>query len=75
MVGNYDGLRIGVFRGLGAVDIDQCIDENGTTYRCITLEKAAVNCSSIYAPMFGIEDNFGELSEQLQSLHPNDKNR
>ncbi len=49
--------------------------QSGTTYGRITLEKAAANCSSCYAPMFGIEDDFGELSERLQKLHANDNKR
>lgn len=27
--GGYDGLGVGVFNGLGAIDIDHCVDENG----------------------------------------------
>ena len=27
--GGYDGIGVGVFGGLGAIDIDHCIDENG----------------------------------------------
>ena len=49
--------------------------QSGTTYGQITLKKAVANRSSVYEPMFGIEEDFGELSKQLQNLHPNDNNR
>ena len=63
--GGYDGLGVGVFGSLGAIDIDHCIDENGTVSAMAQDIVQTMNSYAEFSPsghgiriLFTVRDDF-----------------